>query len=64
MTNKQTLQKKQKRVVDSYSQMIKPTTILNVLLFFLVLINEVDPCCSRWPGGPENSMHELVMSHD
>jgi hypothetical protein len=31
-------------------------------LFFLVLIDEVDPCCSRWPGGPENSMHELVMT--
>jgi hypothetical protein len=30
--------------------------------FFLVLIDEVDPCCSRWPGGPENGMHEFVMT--
>jgi hypothetical protein len=39
-----------------------------VLFFSLVLIDELthvvvdDPCCSRWPGGAENGMHELVMT--
>jgi len=59
--DKQTLEKKQRELLTLISK--RSTHHHTQCIFFSPCINwRVDPCCSRGPGGPENGMHELVMT--
>jgi hypothetical protein len=61
--DKQTLEKKQRELLTLIPKWSTHHHHTQCVIFFpLVLIDEVDPCRSRWPSGPENGMHELVMT--